>query len=112
MLEYVQGAALPAAQLWLLDDVGALINLSSGVSAWEVKIFNSTRTLKTKSTGVVGAAGSGTELDPAGVPNATITWAVGDLSIPAGTHTLQLKATMSSLPRIWQMPILIRRGAA
>lgn len=101
-LTYYRTAERPAIKLWLLDDDDTLIDLSTASfvfklgEAGEAAVF-------TKNTGIAGAAGSGTDIDMAGVPNVTISFAAGELdSVAAGTWRWQVRATSSSLDRVYQ----------
>lgn len=101
VLHYYRTAERPDIRLWLLDDDGALINMASGYTfAFKLGRPGVTATF-TKTTGITGAAGSGTE--SSGTPNVTISFTAGELdALTAGTMTWQLKATSSSLDRIYQ----------
>lgn len=105
-LSYYRTAERPDIKLWLQDESGALIDLSSGFTfAFKIGAPGSAATF-TKTTGITGAAGSGTETS--GTPNVTITFTAGELdSLTQGTYTWQLRATTSSLDRIWQGDITI-----
>ena len=99
MVSYHQGAERPALSLWLHDDDGDLIDFSSGYT-FEFKIGSPGETAAlTKTTGIAGAAGAGTE--PDGTPNVTVTWAEDELDLTPGTYGWQLKATTSSLDRFF-----------
>lgn len=106
-LQWARLAELPILRIWWEDEDGELVNFASGVTAWELKIGPLDEpALLTKTSGIVGAAGSGTEDD--GEPNVTATWAIDDLDIEPGIYTLQIKATFGLLgDRMLQCPIRI-----
>lgn len=97
---YRRHAEDPALELWWTNRAGALIDFSTGYT-FTAKVAKKGATVAalTKSTGITGAAGSGTP--DAGDPNVTIEWAAGDLDLTPGTYELILTATRSpSLDRI------------
>lgn len=97
---YHRNAERPAAKMWLYDDDGALIDFSSGYT-FSFKIGNPGSTaLLTKTSNITGAVGSGAE--PTGTPNITITWTAGELDITPSVYSWQLKATTSSLDRVFE----------
>lgn len=101
-LRYFRTAERPDIKLWLLDDAGNLIDFSTGYTfAFKVGDPGSTAVF-TKTSGITGAAGSGTQTS--GTPNITISFTAGELdSVPTTrSYTWQLKATTSSLDRIYQ----------
>ena len=106
-LVYYKTAERPDLQFWLEDDAGNLVDFSSGYTfAFKIGYRGSTATF-TKTTGITGAAGSGTETS--GTPNVTVTFSAGDLdSVSAGKYQWQIKATSSSLDRFYQGNIEIR----
>lgn len=100
-------AERPAIKLWLLDDDGALIDFSTGYT-FEFKIgAPGNAAVLTKTTGITGAAGSGTETS--GTPNLTISFTAGELDalIPKNT-TGQIKATTGGLDRFFSFPLTIK----
>jgi hypothetical protein len=104
-VSYHSTADRPALELWLQDDDGNLIDFSSGYTfVFKIGVPGSTALL-TKSSGIAGAAGAGTE--PTGTPNVVITWTAGELAIAAGIYTGQLTATTSSLDRVFTFPFEI-----
>jgi hypothetical protein len=104
-VRYHSTAERPGLELWLFDDDGALINFASGYT-FVFKVGTPGETaLLTKSSGITGAAGAGTE--PDGTPNVTITWTAGELAIAAGSYQGQLTATTSSLDRVFTFPFTI-----
>jgi hypothetical protein len=104
-IRYHATADRPALKLWLLDDDGALIDFSSGYTfSFKIGVPGSTAEL-TKTSGITGAAGSGTE--PTGTPNVTVTWSAGELAITPAQYTWQLTATNSSLDRVFTGDIQI-----
>lgn len=105
-LTYAKTADRPAAEGWIFDDDGALIDFSSGSYSYQLKIGNpGSAALLTKTSGITGAAGAGVE--PTGTPNIVITWSAGELAITPGTYTAQLTATISSLDRVYSGVITI-----
>ncbi len=101
VLRYYRTAERPDLRLWLLDDDGALINFASGYTfAFKLGQPGSAATF-TKTTGITGAAGSGTETS--GTPNVTLTFTAAELDgLTAGATTWQLRATTSGLDRVYQ----------
>lgn len=96
---YHRNAERPGAKMWLYDDDGSLIDFSSGYS-WVLKIGNPGSTaLLTKTSNITGAAGAGVE--PTGTSNVTINWSAGELDITPGAYAWQLRATTSSLDRVF-----------
>lgn len=95
-LQFTQHAEDPGAGVFWLDQPGNLIDFSSGYT-WSAKITDGVSTLLTKTAGIVGAAGSGT--NPTGTPNVTITWASGELAVTPGDYTLELTPTSASRQR-------------
>ena len=106
-LIYYRTAERPDIELWLFDGDGALINYASGFT-FEFKIGNPGETaVLTKTSGITGAAGSGSE--PSGTPNITVTFTADELdNVDVGTWTWQLKATSSGLNRFHQGPFLLK----
>ena len=106
-LVYYRTAERPDIKLWLEDDDGTLINFASGYTfAFKLGSPGSAATF-TKSTGITGAAGAGTE--PTGTPNVTLTFTAAELdSLTAGLTTWQLRATNSSLDRVYQGTFQLR----
>lgn len=101
-VSYFATAERPVLELWLFDDDGTLINFASGYT-FSLKVGRTGETaLLTKSSGITGAAGAGTE--PSGTPNVTVTWAAGELNITPGGYVAQLTATTSALDRIFEFP--------
>lgn len=105
-LSYHSTAELPALELWLQDNDGSLVDFSSGWT-FEVKIGQvGSAALLTKTTGITGAAGAGSE--PDGTPNVSIAWAAGELALTPGNYALQLTATDgASLDRVFFVPLRI-----
>jgi hypothetical protein len=100
-LTYYRTAERPDIRLWLLDDDGDLIDFSSGYSFTFKVGLRGSAALFTKTTSITGAAGSGTE--DTGTPNVTIAFTAAELdSVTAGKWQWQLRATSSSLDRIYQ----------
>lgn len=105
-LKYYLTAERPDIKLWLLDDDGTLVDFTTGYT-FTFKIGTvSTAALLTKTTGITGAAGTGTERS--GTPNVTISFAAGELAaLAARQYTWQLAATTSGLDRIYQGKITL-----
>lgn len=104
-VRYHSTADRPALELWLQDDDGTLIDFSSGYTfSFKVGVPGSAALL-TKSSGITGAAGAGSE--PDGTPNVTITWTAGELALTPGSYTGQLTATSSSLDRVFAFPFQV-----
>lgn len=96
---YFRNAERPAAKMWIFDDDGNLIDFSSGYDFTFKVGAPGYIALLTKTSNITGAAGSGTE--PTGTANITITWTAGELDIAPGLYQWQLKATSSSLDRVF-----------
>jgi hypothetical protein len=113
IIEYAEGADLPTTSLWLYDSDGAtLIDFGSGFTfAVDVIDDSGTVAFASKTTGIVGAAGSGAS--PDGVPNVVITWADGEIdSLDAGRYTFRLTATTSGKSYIYQSILRIKSRIA
>lgn len=100
-LHYYRTAERPDIKLWLLDDDGSLVDLSTGFT-FTFKLGNpGSAATFTKTTGITGAAGSGTE--SSGTPNLTITFSAGELdNLTAGVSAWQIRATTGGLDRIYR----------
>jgi hypothetical protein len=97
-VRYKRNAELPSLEIWWLDDDGVLVDMSAA-SAFELKIGNvGSAAVLTKTTGVTGAAGSGTETN--GTPNVTVAWSAGELNLTPGPYTMQLSATFAQGQRV------------
>lgn len=104
-IRYRRTAERPSLQLWLLDDDGNLIDFSSGYT-FELKIgLLGSAALLTKTAGITGAAGAGTE--PTGTPNVTIAWTTGELDLTPGVYNWQLTCTTAGTDRVFTGPIKI-----
>lgn len=104
-ISYFKNAEDPNTRIWWLDDDGTLIDLS-GVSSWSLKIGQIGETaLLTKTSGISGAAGAGTE--PTGTPNVVIVWSAGELNLASGSYTMQLTATTTARDRVMSAPFNI-----
>jgi hypothetical protein len=104
-VRYARSAERPALKLWLSDDDGSLIDFSSGYT-FSFKVGTpGTAALLTKTSGIAGAVGAGTE--PTGTPNVLVTWTGGELNLTPGTYSWQLTATTSSLDRVFQGTFVI-----
>jgi hypothetical protein len=98
----------PDLQLWLLDDDGTLIDFSSGYTfAFKIGRPGSAAEY-TKTSNITGAAGAGTE--PDGTPNITMTFTAAELDdVTANPNYIgQLRATTSSLDRLFQFPVEVK----
>jgi len=100
-LHYYRTAERPDLKFWIQDDDGTLIDFSTGYTfAFKLGQPGSAATF-TKTTGITGAAGSGTE--SSGTPNITISFTAAELdALVVGNTTWQIRATTTSLDRIWQ----------
>ena len=105
-LVYFRTAERPDIQLWLLDEDGVLVDFTGQSLEWRLG-YPGRAALLVNTTGLTGAAGSGTET--AGVPNVTVTFAAGELdAVPAGESLWQLRAMSGGLDRVYQGVILIK----
>lgn len=89
-LSYIIGEEAPPIALWLRNDQGALIDLSTGYEV-SVLVKRGGTTLLTKESGFTVGAGSGTSDD--GVPNLLIEWTDGELDavLPnAGLYVIEV----------------------
>ncbi len=103
---YRKSAERPSASLWLFDTNRTLIDFSSGYT-FSLKIGTPGSTaLLTKTTGITGAAGSGS--DPTGTPNVVIAWTAGELNIAPGVYAWELTCTTGGLDRVFAGDITIR----
>ena len=101
-VRYHRTAERPVLELWLLDDDGSLIDFSAGYT-FAFKVGHAgVAAILTKSSGIAGAAGSGSE--PAGAPNVTVTWTAGELDLAPGSYGWQLTATTGGLDRVFAGP--------
>lgn len=102
---YVQGAERPGLALWIQDRAGSLIDFSTGYTfTITIGAPNDTPVL-TKTSGINGAAGAGSE--PSGTPNVVVTWAADELDITPGIYGWWLTASTTSLDRIYAGKITI-----
>jgi hypothetical protein len=110
-LTYYRAAERPAIQLWLQDADGSLLDLSSGYTfSFKIGLVGSAAVF-TKTSGITGAAGSGTENN--GTPNLTINFTAGELAaIPVRNYTWQVTATTGGLDRVFAGSITILDGVA
>jgi hypothetical protein len=98
-LRYKQGASRPTLQLWLRDDDGDLIDFTTGYTfVFKVGTIGSAAEL-TKSSGIAGAAGAGTE--PDGTPNIVITPTALEFTFTPAAYTWQLTATTGGNGRVF-----------
>jgi hypothetical protein len=95
---YHRTAERPSLEIWWLSDAGALIDFSAGYT-FALKLGSQgSAAILTKTSGIVGAVGAGTE--PGGTPNVLVTWSAGELDIAPGTYLAQLTATTGGLDRV------------
>lgn len=100
-------AELPDLKFWLLDDAGALLDLSSGYTftfklgrPGGVAVF-------TKSSGITGAVGAGTETS--GTPNLTVSFTAGEMdALTTGRTTGQITASAGGRDRVFQFSFAVR----
>lgn len=106
---YYQSAERPAVQLWLFDEDGALIDFSTGYT-FAFKLGSPGKpAVFTKTAGITGAAGSGTERG-GGTPNVSINFSAGELAaLVANSYTGQLTATTGGLDRVFQFGFRIAK---
>jgi hypothetical protein len=100
-LAYIKGAERPDTKLWIQDDDGTLIDFHTGYT-FTFKIGRpGAVAILTKTSGITGAVGSGTETS--GTPNVTITYSAGELDfVSTGGLRWQLTATTGGLDRSFQ----------
>lgn len=100
-ITYYRTAELPDLKFWLLDDNGALLDLSTGYTfTFKVGRVGSAATF-TKTTGITGATGTGTETS--GTPNLTISFTAGELdTLTKGRTTGQIAASSGGRDRVFQ----------
>lgn len=89
-LEYKQHAEDPGSGFYWYDVAGQNLIDFTGYT-FTVKVHDHATTLITKTSGITGAAGSGT--NPTGTPNIVIAWAVGELNVAPGDYTIELTPT-------------------
>ncbi len=105
-VRYFSTAELPALHLWIYDDDGSLIDFSSGFT-FVLKLGQAgSAAVLTKSSGITGAAGAGSE--PDGTPNLVISWSAGELAVTAANYLAQLTATSGGLDRVFAFPFEVR----
>jgi hypothetical protein len=91
MWQYASGAELPIAGWWLYDGQSLATGLDAG-HTFELKVFPAGgASVLTKTTGIVGQAGTGTGRGSSDTPNVVFTWAAGELALPAGRYRVQLR---------------------
>lgn len=101
-LVYYRTAKRPVIELWLLDDDGNLVDFTG--ATFEFKLGEPGEVADfTKTTGITGAAGSGTE--PDGVPNVVITFDSEIDNVPARFYKWQLRDDQD---RIYQGPFVLK----
>lgn len=102
---YKASAEDPDLKIWWYDDDDSLINLVGYTLA--MKIGDGTTATLTKSSGITGAAGSGTE--PSGTPNVVVQWDSGELNLTPGQYVAELTATSGGRDRVVDFAFEIRR---
>ena len=108
MVKIAKTSELPTIKIWWTDSADNLIDFSGGGFTFSFKVgYKGQAGLVTKTSGITGAAGSGTK--PSGVPNIVITPAADWFAtIPKGAgYTGQVTATTGGLDRIYQFPVEI-----
>lgn len=103
-LLYYRTAELPTLQVWWRNAQQGLVDMSTADLTVKVGRVG-TPAIFTKTTGITGAAGSGTST--AGTPNVTINWSTGELDVTPGAYTLQVTASFGGGDRVLQYPIRI-----
>lgn len=104
-LSYARSAERPYARLWLQDDQGDLIDLSTGYT-FTVNIGRRGHVAdRTKTTGITGAAGAG--VCPTGTPNLVVAWSAGELNLTPGAYELEIIATTGTDNQLWRTGITI-----
>jgi hypothetical protein len=105
-LSYHRTAERPELRLWLIDDDGTLIDLSSGYTfTFKIGQIGQTGELS-KTSGITGAAGAGSE--PTGTPNVVVAWSAGELDITPGTYSWELTATTGNLDRVFNGTFVVK----
>lgn len=103
--QWYRGAELPSLSIWWTDSESNLLDLSTADS-FELRAFKAgCPPAITKTSGLVGAVGSGTEAS--GVPNLSVQWATGELAIDPGIYTVVITATFGELDRKMSTSITI-----
>lgn len=105
---YYRTAELPALAVWWYDDDGSLVDFSTA-TGWSLKIGTTpgATAALTKTTGITGAAGSGTPGN--GTANVSVAWDAGELAaLTAGVYVLQITASFASGDRVLQATIDVR----
>lgn len=103
LLRYYITADKPDIELWLLDDDGDLIDFSTGYTfSFKIGTQVGTTALLTKTSGITGAVGAGSE--PDGTPNVVVAFTAGELGTAvttAGNYVWQLTCTKASADRVF-----------
>lgn len=90
MTYYAQAATRPSLDLWLFDTNWTLIDLSAGYSFSSRLGDRGVAAVKEKTTGFVGAVGSGRPGIAGAIPNLRITWSPGDLDVTPDEYELMI----------------------
>ena len=99
VIQYRRSAERPSLQLWLLDDDGDLIDFSTGYT-FQLKIGTvGSAALLTKTLGITGDTGSGTE--PTGTPNITVSWSTGELDLAPSVYDWELTCNTAATDRVF-----------
>lgn len=89
MIKYRTTDELQPIELWLRDNSGDLIDFSI-YDTFKVELIRGGVASLTKATGIVGAAGAGSE--PDGTPNLVVNWSAGELELDAGVYLIVITA--------------------
>jgi hypothetical protein len=92
---YSAHAADPAGGIWWTTRAGTLIDYTG--YTFTAKITAGGTTVLTKTTGITGSAGSGT--NPTGTPNIVIEWGDDELDVTPGDYYLELTPRISGRNR-------------
>lgn len=101
-------AERPSLKFWWVDDDGVtLIDFSTGYT-FVLKLGAPGQAATfTKSTGITGAAGSGSE--PSGTPNLVVSFTAAELDgLTKGPTTLQIRATTGGLDRVMEHKVTVK----
>jgi hypothetical protein len=100
-------AERPDVRMWLRDDTGALLDLSSSYT-FELKLGTAgSAATFTKTSGFTGAVGAG--IEPTGTPNLVLTFTAADLdAVPVALSAGQIKATTGGKDRFFTFSVLVK----
>ena len=106
-LEIFRTAERPSLGIWWRDSAKNLIDFSTGYTFVFSIGAPGSAAVFTKSTGITGAVGAGT--DPTGTPNVVIAFTAAELDgLTKGTKTCQITATTGGLSRVRQFPAVVK----